>query len=134
MAMTTGTSRSTINVTPLIDILLVLLIIFMVITPTQSVGLEAAVPQPAAGAPPAVPTPASSIVVEIDRDRNLTINTTPVEPGSLADRLREIFQSRNTRLVFVKADGDLEFQHVARTIDTIKSAGIERVGLLGKAL
>jgi biopolymer transport protein ExbD len=90
-------------------------------------------PQPAP-ASVARSEPSAAIVVQVDRDQSLSINSTPVEASLLALRLKEIFKSRATSLVFVKADGDLEFQHVARTIDTIKGAGIERVGLLGKAL
>src|SRR4051812_22972178 len=109
MAMMTGGSRSTvgaINVTPLIDILLVLLIIFMVITPVQSVGLEAQAPQPAPNEVNAEPDP-TTIVVQIDRESRITINTEQVTADQLGVRLKDIFKSRAMRVVFLKADLDL---------------------------
>lgn len=136
MAMALGKQRNTIgdiNMTPLIDVLLVLLIIFMVIAPTRTVGLEAAVPQPAHDRPESL-GPDRSVVVQIDKNLALTINSEPVDLERLGNRLVEIFKARAERVVFVKADRDVEFQHVARTIDIAKDAGIQTVGLLGDKL
>lgn len=118
-----------INVTPLIDVLLVLLIIFMVITPGQPVGLAATVPQPPSDRPNSG-GPDSTVVVQIDRNRQVTINSEVTDLDKLGDRLREIFKARATRVVFVKADRDLEFREVAKTIDIARGAGIDAVGLL----
>jgi biopolymer transport protein TolR len=118
------------NVTPLIDVLLVLLIIFMVITPNQPVGLQATIPQQSsdqanAGAPD------RTIVVQIDKDLAVTINSEPTDMARLGDRLAMIFKSRAERVVFVRADPDVEFRHVARAIDIAKGASVDRIGLLG---
>ena len=123
-----GSAIGIINVTPLIDVLLVLLIIFMVITPTQSVGLGAAIPQPASDSRNAERT----VVVQIDKQLGVSINSEPVTMERLGDRLGEIFRSRAERVVFVKADREVEFLHVARAIDIAKGAGITTVGLLGR--
>lgn len=120
-----------INMTPLIDVLLVMLIIFMVITPTRRVGLEALVPQTDTGPRPAA-RPDPAVVLQIDAQRNLRINTHPVDWAGLGGRLVQIFKSRNERTVFVQAHSDLDFEFVARAIDIAKGAGIDNVGLLGR--
>jgi biopolymer transport protein ExbD len=117
------------NVTPLIDVLLVLLIIFMVITPIQPAGLGVAVPQPSSDRPdPGVPD--RTVVIQIDNQMKVTINSEPTDFEKLGGRLAEIFKSRGERTVFVKAGRDLEFRHVARAIDIAKGAGIASIGLL----
>jgi biopolymer transport protein ExbD len=116
--------------TPMIDVLLVLIIIFMVITPLTPKGLEALVPQPA---PPNVKSTASdqrTVVIVINKDRSMLINTEPTDEQKLGTRLEEIFKTRAERVVFVKGDPDLEFQNVARAIDIAHGAGIDKVGLM----
>jgi biopolymer transport protein ExbD len=130
MAIVNGKSAANINVTPLIDVLLVLLIIFMVIAPLQSVGLDVVVPQPSPDKPQSAPD--RSIVVEIDRDLNLTINSQGCRIGDLPARLQEIFRLRADKSVFVRAAGDLDFRRVAAIIDIVKGSGIDRIGLLTK--
>jgi biopolymer transport protein ExbD len=119
-----------INMTPMIDVLLVLIIIFMVITPLTPKGLEALVPQPP---PPNMKQTASdqrTVVIVVNKDRSLMINQEPTDEAKLGPRLEEIFKTRAERVVFVKGDPDLEFQHVARAIDIAHGAGIDKVGLM----
>ena len=133
MSMAVGGSggpKSDINMTPMIDVLLVLIIIFMVITPLMPKGLEALVPQPP---PPGQKETASdqrTVVISIDSDHKLMINAEPTDENHLGARLEEIFKTRAERVVFVKGDPNIEFNWVARAIDTAHGAGIDKVGLM----
>ena len=126
--------NSTINVTPMVDVMLVLLIIFMVITPLTPKGLDALVPQPP---PPNAPKNQSvdrTIVVQLLKGAGgkpaLKINQDDVTWQNLQGRLEEVFKTRAEKVMFIKADNDLEFFEVAQVIDIAHAAGVDKVGLI----
>jgi biopolymer transport protein ExbD len=119
------------NVVPLIDVLLVLLVIFMIIPHKQS-GMMADLPQPASPHQ-ADPQPAA-IVIQVRADGSLRINQESVARDGLRARLEQILGSRANRAAFVRGDGALEFQVVAKVIDTMRAAGVTSVGLMTPGL
>jgi biopolymer transport protein TolR len=119
------------NIVPLIDVLLVLIIIFMVITPTTPQGLDALVPQPT---PPNQQENKElldkTIVVQVTSDGKVMINQDQISWDDLGPRLEDIFKQRAEKVAFVKGDDNVEFANVARAIDIMRGAGIDNVGLI----
>jgi len=136
MAMTTGGGggyTSDINVTPMIDVLLVLLIIFMVIVPVTPKGLNAMVPQPPKGPTPNNPD-TRTIVVQLIGKGGATpkykINEEDVEKATLQNRLTAIYANRAERIMFVKGDDDVDFHYVAEVVDIARAAQVDHIGLM----
>jgi len=137
MSMTTGGGggySSDINMTPMIDILLVLLIIFMVIVPVTPKGLDALVPQPPKEPNKTPPNQDRTIVVQVLHRVGAApaykINETDVLKAELLPRLTEIYANRAERIMFVKGDDDVNFSYVAEVIDIGRSANVDHIGLM----
>jgi biopolymer transport protein TolR len=133
MGMEVGSSSgamSSPNIVPLIDILLVLIIIFMVITPLTPKGLDALVPQPDKNQQQNQELENKTVVVQVLMGGKLKINNEDTTWEQLEPRMEQIFKDRAEKVAFVKGDNDVQFMEVARAIDLMKQAGIDRVGLI----
>jgi biopolymer transport protein ExbD len=126
-----GSALSSPNVVPLIDILLVLIIIFMVITPLTPRGLDTLVPHAAAGQQQQnVELENKTVVVQVMEDGKLKINNEDSSWEQLGPRMEQIFKDRAEKVAFVKGDNNVLFMEVARAIDIMHAAGIDKVGLI----
>ena len=133
MGMSVGENKGAMsepNIVPLIDVLLVLIIIFMVITPRIPTGLSTIVPQPAP--PDSKPQSASNdtIVVQVQNGGKVLINQDNYTWDTLGPALSKIFEIRADKIAFVKGDDNVEFSQVAHAIDIMHGAGIDHVGLI----
>ncbi len=134
MAMAVGGKKgltADINMTPMIDVLLVLIIIFMVITPLVPKGLDTLVPQPNPDAKKQPDNPLNrTIVIQVMMGGALKINQDDVTEATLGPRLKDIFSTRAERVAFVKGDDNLEFKEIAKVIDIAKASGVDKIGLM----
>lgn len=136
MSMNVGENRGPVvdmNVTPLIDVLLVLIITFMVVTNLTPKGLDAIAPQSRKNEEK-TPAADTTVVVSVDAGRRIMINQTPVDINALGSQLDDIFKTRNERIIFVKGDPTLPFSEVARVIDIAKGVNIDKIGLITHSL
>ena len=124
-----GAAIAEMNVVPLIDILLVLLIIFMVITPLTPKGLETVLPRPNDISDPKITNPLT-IVVQVGQGGRLKINNENTDFDRLGPRMEQIFKERAEKVALVQGDNDVVFMDVARAIDILRGSGIDKVGLI----
>jgi biopolymer transport protein TolR len=132
MAMDTASQRdsttiSQINVTPLVDVMLVLLVIFMVTAPIIQQGVQVNLPQAKAGA---IPGTEELLVVTIAKNGKVYLNDNPMSTSELGDKLRAIRKLQKDKQVYLRADQDVRYGLVMKTIAEIKQAGIERLGMV----
>jgi biopolymer transport protein TolR len=123
-----GSMVSEINVTPFVDVMLVLLIIFMVTAPMMTQGIDVSLPQASA---PAIPTEDERLMVTINQDQKIFINEYPVELNALGSKLSTIYQNQNRRQgVFLRADEKIAYGFVVQVMGLIREAGIDQIGMV----
>jgi biopolymer transport protein TolR len=122
-----GSLVSQINVTPLVDVMLVLLVIFMVTAPMMQQGVQVNLPK---AETKALPTQEESVVVSIETSGKVYINSSEVPADELRAKLSDMFAARTKKEVFLKADKDVPYGVVVKTMAEIKGAGIERLGMV----
>jgi len=131
---TKGGPKSDINITPYIDILLVLLIIFMVITPVRQMDLDVKVPQPPPPDQTNLPVDPSVIVVSVGDAAQIAVNQEPVDISGLGPKLQEIYSARANKNMFISASPKLPYGDVVKVIDIAKGAGVGDIGLIIEAI
>ncbi len=119
--------KAEMNVTPLIDVLLVLIIIFLLVVPQLSHGLKTSAPD---ASDQKTSTPRDDIVLTVVGDRTVLLNQESVALEDLQGRLKDLFKNAADHVIFVRAEKDLNFQQIAEVIDIAKGAGLERVALM----
>jgi biopolymer transport protein TolR len=123
-----GGVKSDINVTPLVDVMLVLLIIMMIVAPLLQQGVSVKLPQ--AANTTEKPDTQDQTVLAIDSNKRLYLNAVPVQKDDLQRRVTEILESKKDRIVIIKADEDVEYSAVMDAMDALRASGIEDMGLI----
>jgi biopolymer transport protein ExbD len=123
-----GGVKSDINVTPLVDVMLVLLIIMMIVAPLLQQGVS--VKLPTAANTTEKPDTQDQTVLAIDANKRLYLNTVPVQSGDLRRRVEEVLEGKKDRIVIIKADQDVEYSAVMDAMDELRASGIEDMGLI----
>ena len=124
----TGGVKSDINVTPLVDVMLVLLIIMMIVAPLLQQGVPVTLPLAANSSEK--PETQDQTVVTIDRNKDVYLNAVPVASGQLQGRIKEVLEDKSDKIVIIKADEEAPYSAVMDTMDELRAAGIEDMGLI----
>jgi biopolymer transport protein ExbD len=123
-----------INVTPMVDVMLVLLIIFMVITPMLSKGVSVDLVKTRNPISMQAADKSDAVVVTVTRDGKVYLNTTQLQPADLPGKVKDILSTRLDKMCYVKADSRARYEKVVDIVDNLRAAGVDQIGLLTDAI